>query len=263
MANWAIAVADTGLGPLNHTWTLSIEEQFYLVWPAMLAILLGRSRWNGASALLAVAALALASWLMTVGLHSVHAPLRIAVNATPTRAVDLLIGASLSIFIATPGLSGRLARCRRRSSVSVAGVAAGMLLLALVPLSGMPEGVNTVVAWPVISVLTCIVIYASIRAASPLTTLLASRFMTGVGKRSYRLYLWHFPVFVIIDSRWGLGGWLPRLSGLAVITIVVLLSYRFLERPFLDRKNARGDVSKRSALTSVPGTLAAPIALQS
>jgi peptidoglycan/LPS O-acetylase OafA/YrhL len=251
VANWTIAATNVGLGTLGHMWSLSIEEQFYLVWPVLLAVLLRRCRWNGGAVLIAVSTLVLASWLMIVGLVLVDAPARVASNATPTRAVELLLGGMLAVYIATPGLSGSLARCRPSSGVSVAGVAACALLVALIPWSGTSESIDSVVLWPVIAVLTCTVIYASIRAAAPVTAPLSGRFMTGVGKRSYGLYLWHFPVLVIIDTRWGLDTWGPRLAGVAVTAVVVLLSYRFIERPFLDRKDAR------RAASEMPSPLAA------
>ena len=68
MANWAAGLTGTGLGMLGHTWSLSIEEQFYLVWPALLYLLLRRLGWNGRSLLAAVAGLVALSWLLVVGL---------------------------------------------------------------------------------------------------------------------------------------------------------------------------------------------------
>jgi peptidoglycan/LPS O-acetylase OafA/YrhL len=238
VTNWVIAATGAGLGTLDHMWSLSIEEQFYLAWPLLLAVIVRRCACNGRSVLIALAALTLISWLAIVGLAVIDAPPRIASNATPTRAVELLIGAMLAVFVATPGLSGALARCRPRSRTAVAGAAAALLLAGLVPLSGMSDAVASIVGWPLIAALTCVVIYASMRSAPLLSAALASRFMVAVGKRSYGLYLWHFPVLVIIDTRWGLDGWGPRLAGLAVTAIVVTLSYRFIERPFLRRKNA-------------------------
>ena len=239
MANWATAASGSGLGLLAHTWSLSIEEQFYLIWPALLALLLSRSGWNAKRVLLGVGALVLASWLTVVGLAAIGAPARVASNATPARAVELLFGAMLAIFVATPALSGPLARVRPRGPVSVAGVVAGVLLLALIPLAHTSDTVRSIVGWPLISVLTCTVIYACIRAAKPLTAPLASRFMTGVGKRSYGVYLWHFPIFVIVDTRFGLNSWAARVGALAVTAVVVMLSYRYIERPFLERKDKR------------------------
>jgi peptidoglycan/LPS O-acetylase OafA/YrhL len=257
VANWAIGATGVGLGTLSHTWSLSIEEQFYLIWPALLMFLLRRNGWNGRSLLIVVAAIVAAAWLIVVGLALIGAPARVASNATPTRAVELLFGGLLAIYVATPSLSGAVAHCRPRSGVSIAGAAAGVLVLGLIPLTGTSESVDSIVGWPVISVLTCTVIYACIRAAAPLTVPLANRFMTGVGKRSYGLYLWHFPVFVIIDTRWGIDTWTARLSGLAVTAIVVMLSYRFIERPFLDRKDAARPAQQPSARLSEPASLVA------
>jgi peptidoglycan/LPS O-acetylase OafA/YrhL len=239
MANWAVGLTGAGLGMLGHTWSLSIEEQFYLVWPALLYFLLRRLGWNGRSLLAAVAGLVLMSWLLVDALAVIGAPARIASNATPTRAVELLIGALLAIFVATPSMSGTLPKVRARSWVSVAGVAAGLGLLALLPVTGTSENINFIVGWPLISVLTCTVIYACLRAAAPVTVPLGTRFMTGVGKRAYGLYLWHFPIFVAIDTRWGLGNWTAKLAAIAITAGVVMLSYRCIERPFLERKDRR------------------------
>jgi peptidoglycan/LPS O-acetylase OafA/YrhL len=262
VANWAVAATDMGLGTLAHTWSLSIEEQFYLVWPALLALLLSRLRWNGRSVLIGLAVLALISWLMVVGLALAGAPAKIASNATPTRAVELLIGGMLAVFVATPGLSGALERCRTRSAVSVAGALAGILLLALIPLSGTSEAVDSIVLWPVISVLTCMVIYASMRAVTAVTVPLSGRFMTGVGKRSYGLYLWHFPVLVIIDTRWGLDTWEARLGGIAITAALVMLSYRYIERPFLERKDARRTVREPSTALQEPAPLVPKLSVE-
>ena len=247
MANWVIGATGTGLGMLDHTWSLSIEEQFYLIWPALLGLILSRYKWNGKSVLGVVAALVCGSWLLVVGLALIGAPARVASNATPTRAVELLLGGALAVFVATPSLSGAMSRCRPLSRVSLTGSVAGVLLLALIPLSGTSDSVNSIIGWPLISVLTCTVIYACLRAALPVTAPLGTRFMTAVGKRSYGLYLWHFPIFVIVDTRWGLGSWTARLGALAATAVVVTLSYRFIERPFLERKDA-----PRPALEAAP-----------
>jgi peptidoglycan/LPS O-acetylase OafA/YrhL len=239
VANWAIAATGMGLGTLSHTWSLSVEEQFYLVWPALMGLLLRRCGWAGRRMLLAVGALVVLAWLAVAGLALVGAPARVASNATPTRAVELLSGGMLAIFVGTPGLSGSLDRVRGLSRVSVGGAVAGVLLLGLLALSGTTPTEDSLAGWPVVSVLTCAVIYACLRGAPSLARPLGNRLMTGIGKRSYGLYLWHFPVFVVIDTRWGLDSWTARLSGIAVSTVIVMLSYRFIERPFLERKDRR------------------------
>ncbi|HET6508379.1 MAG TPA: acyltransferase [Baekduia sp.] len=238
VANWVQAIQGTGLGTLSHAWSLSIEEQFYLVWPALLGLLLHRFGWNGRALLKAVAALLASAWLLVAALALVDAPARVASNATPTRAVELLFGALLAIYVATPSLSGDLAPRRGRSAVALAGVAALVALLGLIVLTGTTPDEDSLIGWPVISVLTCTVIYACLRHVPAVTAPLGVRPMVEIGRRSYGLYLWHFPIFVIVDTRWGLDSTSARLGALAVTVVVVMLSYRFVEQPFLRRKDA-------------------------
>jgi peptidoglycan/LPS O-acetylase OafA/YrhL len=239
MANW-LAAANQGLGPLYHTWSLSVEEQFYLIWPALLALILRRYRWNAARAMVAIGVLLATSWLLIVALAAVGAPSEIAARATPTRAFELLAGALLAIFVATPSASGALKPVRANSAVSIGSAVAGAMLLCVVPLAGLPPSLVSIVGWPLISLLACAVIYGCLRAAPSLTKPLASRPMTAIGKRSYGLYLWHFPIFFVIDTDWGLRhGLEPRVVGLAATAVIVPLSYRFIEQPFLARKEAR------------------------
>jgi peptidoglycan/LPS O-acetylase OafA/YrhL len=245
MANW-LAAGSLGLGTLYHTWSLSVEEQFYLIWPALLAFILARYRWNARRVMKAVGVLLLASWLLAVGLAAIRAPAMIAERATPTRAFELLAGALLAIFVATPSRSGALGAVRSTSTISISAAMAGILLISLVPFSGITPDVESIVGWPLISLLTCTVIYGCLRAAPLVTWLLTARPMSAIGKRSYGLYLWHFPIFLVIDTDWGLHGWQPRVVGLAATAVAVLLSYRFIEQPFLARKNARQFLAGKS-----------------
>ena len=139
---------------------------------------------------------------------------------------------------------------------------AGLLLLGLVPLTGTSDALDSIVGWPLISVLTCGVIYGCLRGAAPLTRPLGNRVMTAIGKRSYGLYLWHFPIFVVIDTRWGLDGWDAKLPAIAVSAVVVALSYRYIERPFLERKDRRRTRTATEAPT-LRGEPVAAVALES
>ena len=78
--------------------------------------------------------------------------------------------------------------------------------------------------------------------------------MTGVGKRSYGLYLWHFPIFVAIDTRWGLGPLVREAGRDRDHGVVVMLSYRYIERPFLERKDR-----PRPAAEPAPTVTAEPV----
>lgn len=239
LANWLVGVTGNGMGTLGHTWSLSIEEQFYVVWPALLAFLLVRTGRNAKAVMWVVAGMLMVSWLMTAGLALGGVSTVFVDNATFTRGVELLFGCLLGLYVAAPGLSGTLGRWDTRSAGARGGLVAALLLIGLVVLSGTSERLNCIVGWPLISILTCAVIYACLRGARPVTMPLSTRAMTAIGKRSYGLYLWHFPILVAIDVHWGLESWTARAAGLAVTAVVVMVSYRFIERPFLARKDSR------------------------
>lgn len=233
-ANWVVAVRHTGLGTLDHMWSLSLQEQFYLVWPVLLALMLRKCAWQTRRVQRAVAALLLAFWLLTLALTLCDAPFRFVASATPTRAVELLIGCLFAV-----GLQGdrslSASSPRRARFVSVSGTVAllGLLELTLhVPLAGDPD---ILVTSPVIALLTCVVILAILQSAW-LGRALAARPLVAIGKRSYGVYVWHFPILVVIDEHLGLHAWAPRLLGLAITALVVAASYRYIERPFLISK---------------------------
>ncbi len=236
-ANWALAITGPGFGTLDHLWSLSVEEQFYLLWPALLALVLRRCDWKATSVLRVVAALALGSWLTTVVCAVTGVPWLL--SATFTRAIEQLFGCLLAIYVATPTLSGPLTRCKPGSTLSIAGLAAGLLLIAFVPISGISPDATALAAWPLISALACVLIYACIRGAPLMVRFLSSGVLTAIGKRSYGIYLWHFPVLVTIDEYWGLDHRLARITGIAVTAGLVVLSYRFIETPFLRRNRVR------------------------
>ena len=114
-----------------------------------------------------------------------------------------------------------------------------MLLIAFVPVSGISPDATALAAWPLISALACVLIYACLCGAPSMVRFLSSGVLTAIGKRSYGIYLWHFPVLVTIDEYWGLDHWLARITGIAATAGLVVLSYRFIETPFLRRNRVR------------------------
>jgi peptidoglycan/LPS O-acetylase OafA/YrhL len=252
-ANWALAVTGFGFGTLTHLWSLSVEEQFYLMWPAALALILRRCNWRAAPVLSVVGALAFCSWLTIVVCAVLGVPWLL--SATFTRAIEQLFGCLLAIYIATPTLSGPLTRCLPRSAISIAGLAAGLLLIAFIPISGLSPDATALAEWPVTSGLACVLIYACLRGAPAMVKFLSSGVLTAIGKRSYGIYLWHFPVIVTIDEYWGLNHWLARIVGIAVTAVLVTVSYRFIETPFLQRNRVRRIVALE------PRRIAAPVAV--
>ena len=97
--------------------------------------------------------------------------------------------------------------------------------------------VEILLQWPLVTVLTLTLIVACISAGTnSAQRILATRPLVSTGKVSYGLYLWHFPVLVLLDSIVGLESWGPRLLGLVITAVLTILSYRYIEQPFLRMK---------------------------
>lgn len=213
---------------LEHTWTLAIEEHFYAVWPPVLALLLsvrsGRRRLGWA--LVAVVALLLVvRWPGAVD----------AVRASYARGVPVVWGAVLAVALRRRGPGP--AWLRVRGPVLTAASLA-LVLLLVVPVR-LPEALVTGPAG--LAGLLALVVVAGVAtspdgrggawSAAPLVWL---------GRRSYGLYLYHFPVLSLFTHQLHTGPeWLRRLVALGVVVAVTAASYRFLELPFLRLKARR------------------------
>lgn len=218
--------------PVAHFWSLSIEEQFYWVWPVLMAGVI----WRGAAGdrrrtLTALTAL----WLLT----SVSAPLTAiwwspaaAYFATWTRAAEILAGAVLAVAVTTaPGRPrewwGRLA------PVCLVLI---LLLSALTPAgTGWPYAGGL----PLFAVLSAVLI-ASLQVAGPTRTALGNGALVWIGQRSYGLYLYHWPAFLLLDeARTGLSGWVLDAVRLAVTFALAAVSFRYFEQPIRHGRRGR------------------------
>jgi peptidoglycan/LPS O-acetylase OafA/YrhL len=238
VANWHQIIAGQSyfaqagpLSPLLHTWTLAIEEQFYLLWPL---IVLGLFKWRRSPRLLAVVSLiAAVGSAVEMGLlfHGGAAadPSRL-YYGTDTRAQDLLVGATLAFVL------GNRQPVQRTSRWSVPGVV-GVLGLAGFALewsrlnfqSGFPYQGGFFLA----DALTAAVILGVVLApASILARVLGTRPLVYIGKISYGLYLWHWPIFVVIDhARSGLSGFELLVVRVAASFAAAIFSSHFVELP--------------------------------
>ena len=224
----------------KHLWSLAIEEQFYVVWPLVVWLLLRGARRRLPVVVTALAALASAT--LSVALADDAHPSR-AYLGTDTRAASLLIGALLALPAVRAWTAGALTRVRERRAAAARWAidgAAGALLAAWV-IAGDHVGVllrgGLVVHASVAAVL--VVVCTSVAAGDPSSwceRLCSSAPLVWLGQRSYGVYLWHWPLIVLAAGRWTqLDGWAKDAGVVAATLVLTVVSYELLEQPIRRR----------------------------
>jgi peptidoglycan/LPS O-acetylase OafA/YrhL len=230
LANWVRAVDGLDLGPLAHTWSLAIEEQFYLLWPLLLAGLLAvaNSPRRAASAAF-VAAVAASCWRAW---RADSDPVSWLYNALDMRADALLYGAALGLAAHVPAWRDSVAV---RRWTSLLGSLALVSLLLIAWLDPWPQRQHfrygqTLVAWGSAALIWTLVFPAP---QAVLPRLLARPALVRVGKLSYGIYLWHLPTFWLVRKAWpGPVGWTWLAASTVASVAFAAASDRWWERRF-------------------------------
>jgi peptidoglycan/LPS O-acetylase OafA/YrhL len=234
VANWMFAIKGSHPFLLVHTWSLAVEEQFYLLWPPLLIALVFRRAGMRAVLIAAVAgATASAVWRYVLITH--HSSIDRVYLGTDTRVDAMLIGCALAVLFHAGWMP---TGARFVAWVRVAAAASAVVLVTTVVTVARPrpvlyEGGLTLLALCAASIIALIVLSPDGLASRAL----AWRPLERLGQISYGLYLWHLPIFVI--TRWAI----PTVPNLVAVPIMVTLSigvavasHQFVEQPFLRAK---------------------------
>lgn len=236
---------DAGSSPMQHFWSLAVEEQFYVVWPLLFLALVaaGASRRRTAVVVSLV-------WAASLGwsLWATHDSPITAYFSSPARAYELATGALVAV--AAPALT-RL-HTRLRPVLAVLGLAA--IVLAAMAYDGATPFPSAYALLPVLG--TAAVLAAGTGTDDPPQGLLSMQPFQHIGDLSYSIYLWHWPVLLYGQSR--VDGWVGTVLLVALTLLLSELSYRLVEVPFQHGRVPR--MRSRFALVLWPASVAVVVA---
>jgi peptidoglycan/LPS O-acetylase OafA/YrhL len=240
-SNWlAIANGSSYFGGttpelFRNLWSLSVEEQFYLVWPfVVLLVLLLRWRWVRFTLFATLAAASAAGMVL---LYSPSVDATRVYYGTDTHSFGLALGAALAI--ATSGMRAHPLEWPRwsRGLLQVIGAISVLTLIGIAVLLPTDAPLTFRGGLAVVAVLSALAILGAIVPGSLLGTVLEVGPLRWIGARSYGIYLWHWPVLILLTAalpRWQDSPgtrWLIGLVTVGITVAVAALSYQLVERP--------------------------------
>ena len=232
------------LKPLLHTWSLAVEEQYYIFFPFLLIFIARRFAGRYFAWLVVLGSLSLLACIIWTEFDEVATFYLI-----PFRAWELLIGSVLALKTIPP-----LKSSGARNLVSLAGLS--MMLASVFTYTHDTVFPGAAAMLPTIG--TGMVIYAGIGGSAAVNRLLGARALVFVGLISYSLYLWHWPM--IVYAKYFLINELTDIEkGVVLIAmfLVATLSWRYVETPFRDRRRFAPRQRLFTVFTAVSGVLLA------
>ena len=242
------------LNPFLHTWSLGVEEQFYVGFPLVIFLCFSVGRRFGRPRLglmFGVGVFAVASFALSLGtsfgmISAIQDPSNFAFYASPIRAWEFAVGALVAI-VPVPRILNRAG-----ASVSVALAGVCLIVVGAVRISEADPFPGVVALWPVLG--CALVIWAG-GPHNRVSTWFSTALMVKLGDISYSLYLWHWPL-IVFARRLFLGSELAVGVAVACSFVISFWSYRYVETVFRESRGVSRNV-KGVLLVAVivPGTL--------
>jgi peptidoglycan/LPS O-acetylase OafA/YrhL len=213
------------LKPLLHTWSLAVEEQFYIIFPIFIVLAKSKGRRKVTYLLLAVACVSFL--LAQFGVY--YAPVS-AFFLLPTRAWELLAGAILASHSVNQAKTE--VRFVIRQGLSLLGLA--MIVISVVWFDKNLPFPGYYATLPVVGTLL-VIGYADRQTL--VAKILSTKLLVGIGIVSYSAYLWHQPVFAFANYHTPHLSLAVKLELLTVVFVLAILTWKLVESPFRNRKN--------------------------
>ncbi len=241
---------------LQHLWSLAIEEQFYIAWPLVLLVMLRHFRERGVLFVAAALALMSSGWMIYLsaryGYPQSQDPSRIYLG-TDTHTMGLFLGASLAAAWnpwkshASPGTQVTRALTDFVGVICISALLWAMLFVTEYDRALYQGGFFWVCLFSIG------LVFAASQKDSTLSACLSVRPLAWLGKRSYGLYLWHWPVFALLRPEFELSdnAWVQAAIRLTLTLILTELSYQLIENPVRTGEVFRWPAQKRYGFYSV------------
>ena len=234
---------NSDLIPFLHTWSLSVEEQFYFFLPPFLLLL--HKNLSISKRRIVMILLFVISLLFSIYLTKTNS--RAAYFLLPSRLFELLIGSCVAIYWdRVPNLNQL-----KNNLLSIIG-----LLLILIPAITLNDtstfpGINAF--WPCLGTAMLIVSGKTTHTRGIINKLIENKFFVGIGLISYSLYLWHWPIFVFIKYEGLKLDGIIRIVALILIFVLSYFSWRFIEQPF--RTTLKFNFKKTIVILFIPSLI--------
>ncbi|HEY6396143.1 MAG TPA: acyltransferase family protein, partial [Solirubrobacteraceae bacterium] len=215
--------------PLDHLWSLAIEEQFYLIWPWLLGLGMWAVRSRKMLAVVTLAAAAVSAILMGQFYHPGYDPTR-AYEGTDTRAFGLLIGAALAILWPSSE-ANRGVRVMSPATLDAIGLAGLIGAIVLVWQTDSFSSFLYPYGFVLLALCSAAMIAAVANPSSLFGSVLGCRPLRWIGVRSYGIYLWQWPIIVLASPTQGTISLPTAVLEVAATVAIAGLSWRYVEDP--------------------------------